>query len=286
MHCSIRLLSQVRGFIHGSAVGLGVESPAEFDGLLGLPSPNPDSSRVQEAFRGKLEVHQVLYGQAKPRTSVVPCVVGDIVGDVNFLLAQSDQTAGAVHVEAVPGDPVGTHAFVGGVFVQLLAGGDEAVLQRVRASLEQGNVSLAASHAAGDDLPVIAQALLPELELEEDKFGRKRVSQGALGVRSTAPSSAEEAVAVLEGAQTGLTPQTPLDFYCRCSKKGFVTQLGRLPAEELVSMAAEDPLPALTCQFCNEEHKLTAADFEALLAPARDTQGANTSDLQPPASDR
>jgi len=288
---------QVRGYIHGDQVA-NKENLEGFEGLLGLPPSNPKSHNLNEAARGRLNVHRVLYSQAKPATSAVVCPTGDITQDVNWFLEQSDQTPGHMHIETQwgPGetparggaDPPPTDAaqaaFVGGVFVQLLAEGDESVLERVVDALRSGAVSLWQLQQEGRPLPEVAASLLPELGLVTDDEGKHFFQNaGAVHPQRTPPASAPLAAAVLaaqadiaaEGGSSALGPngaapaqQIPVDFFCRCSKDGFLQQLRRLPPADLQGMRDETPAPVLTCQFCNTGYTLEASDMDSIFPAA------------------
>ena len=281
----------------------------EFEGLLGLPAQNPLSHSLSEAARARLNVHKVVYSSAKPATSAVICPTGDITQDVNWYLQQSDQTPGHVHIEtqwsdAAPAAHEGglSHppapvqaAFVGGVFVQLLAEGDKSVLERVTQALRSGEVSLWQLQLEQKPLPEVAATLLPELGLITNDEGKHFFkSAGAVHPQRAPPTSAPLAQAVLsaqeeiaaEGGGGLLGPegsvpaqQIPVDFFCRCSKDGFLQQLTRLPAAELSSMQSESPPPTLTCQFCNTDYPLLPADLDALLQPPAQTAAATPQEV-------
>jgi redox-regulated HSP33 family molecular chaperone len=230
----------------------------------------------------------VLYSKAKPMTSSVVCPTGDITQDVNWFLKQSDQTAGHVHIESQwqASSPDGKEAakasFVGGVFVQLLAQGDESVLQRIVESLKSGDVSLWQLQQDEMPLPEVAAALLPELGLVTADNGRHFFSAaGAVHPQRAPPTSAPLAAAVidaqedilLESGSSALGPggsvpaqQIPVDFFCRCTKDGFLSQVQRLPESEICSMRAESPAPILTCLFCNADYELGGVELDAVLA--------------------
>lgn len=55
-----------------------------------------------------------------------------------------------------------------------------------------------------------------------------------------------------------------VDFFCRCSLDRFKSILLTLGYSELKSMRDADQ-GELVCQYCNEQYKLTAADFDELL---------------------
>ncbi len=56
---------------------------------------------------------------------------------------------------------------------------------------------------------------------------------------------------------------TQPEFACSCSARALTdTALQLLGREEAAKLLAENPSPALRCQFCNTEYHLSAADFD------------------------
>ena len=266
------LVPQVRAFIHGSGVQ-AAGSVAEFDPLFGSTPPDPTSDDLSMSARGQLRVQRILYGAAAPHVSIVPCATGSIQQDVNFFLAQSDQTPGHIHLTTSVNSDA-TVEFAGGVFAQLLAGGDPGVLDRVASALEGGAVDLTAMHASGEGLHHAAAALLPELELGTDSRGLPSVMCGGVSVRDGPPDTAAGAAAAAASPAVGV----PVGFLCRCSKAGFLSKVATLPAADIQAMASEVPPPTLTCHFCNEPHSPTKEELEALLPP-QDTHGNTDTSL-------
>jgi redox-regulated HSP33 family molecular chaperone len=159
--------------------------------------------------------------------------------------------------------------------------------------------TLAECARRGLALPAVARALLPELAglLPPDAgmIGSNSNSSSGGGLADDEAPSPAAAVPPVVG-----TVRVPLDFYCRCSKDGFLTKLGRSSSPDLLrdllrqgsassssssssSSATPAPPPAaaaatataaaddhvctsLTCQFCNTEYPVTAGDLAGLLA--------------------
>ena len=55
----------------------------------------------------------------------------------------------------------------------------------------------------------------------------------------------------------------PVDFFCRCSRKRFVSALSMLGYEDLKEISDEGQ--ELVCHFCNEHYQVTKDEIEDLL---------------------
>ena len=65
-----------------------------------------------------------------------------------------------------------------------------------------------------------------------------------------------------EAPEFALTRLSPARFRCGCSAEHLRNAaLGTLGREEIDKLLQENPNPALRCQFCNAEYRLSAEDF-------------------------
>ncbi len=58
--------------------------------------------------------------------------------------------------------------------------------------------------------------------------------------------------------------QSPVDFFCRCSKENFLSKLMTLGIEEIKGMQ-EDGSNELVCRYCNEKYYIGENDFTSMI---------------------
>jgi molecular chaperone Hsp33 len=302
-------LGEVRGFVslrEGMEAG-GRPLRREWDGRLrGGSASTGTTSPPSPAL---LTVTRILYGNAAPVQSVVSAEEGDVEGDVRAFFERSEQVPTGLRLQVgcddgdgadgggAPRGTTGTNPpplvrirYAGGVLVQRIAtaGGRNAAatwgtpsrpfsdFESVRALVEgtgrdgEGGLDLEALHRKGVTLATVARTLLPELGPLVDEMMTDRGGGGGGGGEG-----------VEGGAGDGLVSlrRIPVDYFCRCTKDGFVAKLGRMgPAllDELEKEAGERrkgattagdklplPITTLTCHFCNSHYDIGEAEMKA-----------------------
>lgn len=149
---------------------------------------------------GVLNVSKTLYNEAEPRNSSIEIIHGDIVQDIAFYLAQSEQIPSAVMLD-VSLDEKGAIHQAGGLFIQRLPGAKSGVMDTLSEHLKS--------------FPSIAALL-------EDDVYIDVIMQKAAG---------EFNVRELD--------RRPVHFFCRCSRERFIRGLAMLSYDELRELEGE-----------------------------------------------
>ena len=63
----------------------------------------------------------------------------------------------------------------------------------------------------------------------------------------------------------------PVDFYCRCSEKGFVAKLDSLPLATLEELEEDGTPLELLCHFCNENYSIQTDTVAELVQKRKQT---------------
>lgn len=177
-----------------------------------------------DLFSGFLRVTRILYNKPEPLTGIVPLNVGDISSDLAYYLHQSEQIPSTVYIDAEYGDD-GLIAASGGIIVQALPG---TTLNEI-------------------------------LEIEKRLMSERNI----LNIITESTNN----IKVLEKLlpfEFDVVKSTPIDFYCRCSKEGFISKLILLDTNEIEDMKKSNHTE-LRCQYCNAHYYLEEADFLNIL---------------------
>lgn len=208
-----------------------------YDALAAQPLARADA---------QLQVRQILYGNAQPVASTVNLQHGDITQDLAWYMQQSVQVQSRVHLECLVRSPTDSDiVYAGGMLLQLLPGGDPAELDRALGVVHELG-GMAQAHAAEMSLQDLAAAMFPHLA------GQDRESRDFF-------------------------PRIPQDWFCRCSKDGFLRYIqhaGPAMAQHVLDEAASGSIPSLDCGQCNTAHPLAPEDL-ANLANAVSAVGGN-----------
>lgn len=177
---------------------------------------------------GQMQVSKILYGAAKPYDTTVRAT-GIAEADWQTFYDISEQVPTAVRISSDVSDE---HAHCCGITVQKMPDsaphGDFYELDDLR--FEELPL-LASSMKDNNDLLAYLNELIPNAELTEKNC--KKI---------------------------------PLDFFCRCSKKGFANRLKELGATELdhvIQDSAEKGVD-LTCHFCNEVYQFPLDELKSI----------------------
>lgn len=191
-------------------------------------APNADKIPINEIGdalgAGLLKVSRVLFNKSEPITGIVPLAKGDIATDLAQYFVQSEQIPTAVILD-VDFDEAGYITQSGGIIVQAMPGHSVEQLKEVYEKLMK--ISTIAGLYAKDYNPRdVLKELLP--------------------------------------FDFNLISSSQVDFFCRCSKEGFMNKLISLGTKEIQSMQLEGN-DELVCQYCNEKYKLDTNDFAKLI---------------------
>lgn len=177
---------------------------------------------------GVLKISKILFNKPEAVTGTVELVKGDIATDLANYFTSSEQIPTAVILD-VDFDDNGLIKQSGGIMVQALPGASEEKILEVYSSLQKID-SLTKYY--NDDLN--AKDLLKEVL----NFPHKEVNSAIV------------------------------DFFCRCTKEGFMGKLLTLGSEEISQMQKEAH-NELVCVYCNNKYELGTEDFDILIAEAQ-----------------
>jgi molecular chaperone Hsp33 len=176
-----------------------------------------------------MEVSKILYGETKPYVTTVPAT-GHAERDWQTFYDVSEQVPTVVRVgQATESDELRCC----GLTIQKMPDSAPHDRRYDLADLRFDSASFSPpSLADKDDLLEYLNELIPNADLKEDKCRR-----------------------------------IPLDFYCRCSKKGFSERLAGLGEEQLDSIISDTGEKGieLTCHFCNELYRFSLGDLKAIV---------------------
>jgi molecular chaperone Hsp33 len=159
-------------------------------------------------------------------TGSVGLVSGEIAEDLTQYLTISEQLPSAVALGVLIG-PEGDVRAAGGYMLQVLP----AVTDEERTALEENLRRL------GSVSRTIDAGATPEAMLEE----------------------------IFRSVAYRITERRELRFACRCSRARALDSLAVLSPEDLEQMIRDDGGAELTCQFCNEIYRFSAADLQGRL---------------------
>lgn len=195
-------------------------------------SPNAENIPINEIGdalgAGILRVSRILFNQAEPITSMVTLAKGDIATDLAQYFVNSEQIPTAVILDVEYNDD-GTISQSGGVMVQALPGYSDSQLKDVYEELMKIR-TIAGLYSQNYNPRDVLKDVLP--------FDFKLISS------------------------------SQVDFFCRCSKEGFMDKLLTLGISELKSMK-EQGENELVCQYCNTHYILEPADFNKLIEESK-----------------
>lgn len=203
-------------------------------GLIGNPRPE-----VDEVRNGKLNVAGVVgscgqltvtrdLGLRYPYVGTVELVSGEVGQDLAHYLARSEQIPSAVGI-GVFVDAHGEVGAAGGFMVQLLAGGEDGLSERIESAI-RALPHPTAMLRAGDS---------PERMLER----------------------------IFGPGQYDVLARTPVRFSCPCSldrAERAIMLLGDGPIRSMIDQAQAAGYTELSCEFCREAYRFSPADLELL----------------------
>lgn len=221
-------------------------------GALGAKDDGGDGDAVESGRRpslagligtdGLVSVIREL-GLGEPFSGQTPLAGGEIDGDVERYLTDSEQIDSALGCETVAGDGGGVVAAVG-VLVQTLPGSEgTAVVAEARQRLRAGAL---ARWLAGATAPAPGQVTANDKAL----LNGESMMQAVLG---------EDAAATLE-----ILDRRQVRFFCPCTRERAAATLALLGEAELLDMIRDDGNAHVICEFCRNDYRFTDADLEEI----------------------
>jgi len=174
--------------------------------------------------KGKIKVSRILYNKTEPIIGITELANGDISTDLAYYFSQSEQIPSAVLID-VSLDENGKILQSGGIIIQAMPQAPLKEIVRITERLYE--------------LPPITKML------EDGK-------------------TIEEIIRQATDFDFEVIKHSPVDFYCRCSKEGFMNHLVALGAQEIKDMRQLGQTE-LVCQYCNEKYIIEESDFDRIL---------------------
>jgi len=194
-------------------------------------NPEVDLDAKEILGKGIMSVKKILYNHATPYETHIEST-GSAEEDWIRYYQQSEQTDTFMIIEASmrQGRP-----FVGGLTVQALPGEEGAA-----------NVFTLQTRAQFGEIPPLSVA---------------SQEHGMLGAVAAAFAIPIEELDNLEKNAA----YKHVDYFCRCTKEGFLGHMASLPQNELHELAEEGGAE-LKCHYCNDAHQISADDIRTLIA--------------------
>ena len=181
---------------------------------------------------GTLEVSRWLGPHRTMQTSLVPMQNKHVARDLTWYFHQSEQVPSALILETELDEETLKVSNSVGLMVQALPGTPETDLQAMEAEvLKIEKLSDVVTNDA--DLRHVIFRLFPSREMK-------------------------------------ITSSRLVDFYCRCSKKGFSSGLMSLDKEGLESLV-DEPEQEIICQYCSERYIFTREEIETMIEQSEKT---------------
>ena len=185
--------------------------------------------KLKDAFEaGVLVVSKIFYNKSEPIQGIVPIQNGDISSDLAYYYSQSEQIPTAVILD-VEYDDNERIISSGGLMVQAMPDSTKEEIDELYENLMQMK-DLAKLFREENSPQDVMKKVLP--------FDFKEMNN------------------------------SPVDFYCRCSKDAFIDKLVTLHEDEIKGMQ-EDGQNELVCRYCNEHYYLDDSDFDKILQDIR-----------------
>lgn len=223
-----RVVTEVRS--DGALGGLVVECIPVGETRGSVSSPHASGTVEELLGNGSMVVRKILYNAARPYETHVrssPHVAQDWMD----YYENSEQTPTLVLLES---RLEGGSPFVGGITVQALPGAEGAA-----------TIFTLQARAANGEIAPVSELYQPN---------------GLMGVVGAIFDVPEAQLGKLEDN----AEYRWVDYFCRCSKAGYLDRLATLPPDDISSLAQEGGTE-LTCHYCNEGHTVTPEELRSLL---------------------
>lgn len=173
---------------------------------------------------GLMTISKTLYNEAEPQRSTIELKVGNITDDLAYYMVQSEQVPSAILLD-VGLDENGDITDAGGLLIQRLPGAPDGTIDQLQEKMKS--------------FPSIDTLLQNEKYIDDIMM------------------LAMDPIAVKE------LDRQPVDFFCRCTRKRFVSALSMLGIEDLKAISDEGQ--ELVCHFCNEHYHVSKQEINELL---------------------
>ncbi|MBK97289.1 MAG: Hsp33 family molecular chaperone HslO [Balneola sp.] len=208
-------------------------SLGEVRGYVGNPRAElaynkPDVLLSDGIGLGVLSLTKVLYNEAEPRTSSIELIAGDVTRDIAHYLAKSEQVPSAVILD-IGITKNGAISEAGGLLLQRLPDAPDGQIDMLHERLASFQ-------------PI-------------DQLFSEKIYVDEIMHRSVSPIQVKE------------LSRNPVDFFCRCSRKRFLSALTMLSLEDLEDIKYNDQ--EIVCHFCNNKQYITAQEIRELITKAK-----------------
>lgn len=220
---------QVRAEGNGP-IGLAVTEANRVGEVRGyVQNPGADLDYSQSSIEdglgvGILAISKTLYNEAEPQRSTIELKYGNITDDLAYYMVQSEQIPSAILLD-VGIDENGEITEAGGLLIQRLPNAPDAKIDQLQEKL----TSLSS-----------VDTLLQQGNYIDD-----------IMMKAMSPITVKE------------LDRQPVDFFCRCSRKRFISALSMLGYEDLKEISDEGQ--ELVCHFCNEHYHISKKEIDNLL---------------------
>jgi molecular chaperone Hsp33 len=216
------------GFLVAEANAVGEIRGYVQNPVAELDYSDPDTELGDGIGLGVLTFSKVLYNEAEPRTSSIQLVKGDVNSDVAHYLAQSEQIPSALLID-VGIDEEGNVSHAGGLMIQRMPGAPDGQIEMLQERLSS--------------FPAIDELLSDDQYIDE------------IMAKAVSPLKVKE------------LNRQPVDFFCRCNRKRFLSALSMLNLDDLKDMEGEGQ--EVVCQYCNKREHISKDEVEKIIMDAQ-----------------
>lgn len=173
---------------------------------------------------GLLTISKTLYNEAEPQRSTIELKSGNITDDLAYYMAQSEQVPSAILLD-IGIDDNGEITEAGGLLIQRLPDAPDGKIDQLQEKLTSF-ISVDTLLQQGDYIDDIMTKAMDPITVKE-------------------------------------LDRQPVDFFCRCSRKRFISALSMLGYKDLKEISDEGQ--ELVCHFCNEHYHVSKKEIDTIL---------------------
>ena len=167
------------------------------------------------------------YGTGEPYSGQIPLVSGEIAEDITEYYAISEQIPTVCALGVLEDKADHSVLLAGGFLIQLLPAADDAVIEKLEASVEK--------------LEPMTTMLAKGMTLEE-------ICKVAL-----------------DGFEVEVLDEWPVNYCCNCSKERVVRAISLMAEKDLQDMIDDGKPAEVKCHFCNKAYVLSTAELKKIL---------------------
>lgn len=175
------------------------------------------------------------FGTGEPYIGQTKLVSGEIAEDITAYYAASEQIPTVCALGVLLSKEDSEVMLSGGLLIQMLPGADEEAIEKL-----EKNISV---------LEPITTMLAKGMTTEE--------------ICKTA----------LQGFETEILDEMPVDYVCTCSRKRVINSLITLPDEEIRTLPLISGKAEISCNFCSKKYEFTKEDLEEVISLKHTIQG-------------